>query len=212
MAKHLAEEPRLVAAAQEGDADAFEVLVNQYHRNIYAMVIKITGNPEDTEDVLQDGLLKAYCALKHFRGNSRFYTWLTRIIVNEALMKLRRRRVEKQVSLEAFLHSESETVVREIEDRRSDPENLYAESEREEILHRALEKLSPRLYAAVVSRDVEELSMAETAIKLGLTTTALKSRLVRARSKLRVHVKTIFERGYAGSADGIENHGNPLSG
>jgi RNA polymerase sigma-70 factor, ECF subfamily len=208
MAKHLAEEPSLVAAAQDGDPDAFKVLMDQYYRNIYAIVIKIASNPEDAEDALQEGLLKAHCALKRFHGNSRFYTWLTRITVNEALMKLRRRRVEKQISLEAFLHSEGDTVFREIEDRRSDPEKLHAESELEEILRHALNRLSPRLYAAVVSRDVEELSVAESAPKLGLTTTALKSRLIRARSRLRRQVTTMCQGSSADSYETVESHAN----
>jgi len=89
MPTHLENEPTLVAEARGGSAEAFTTLVKQYDRYIYRLALNITGNQQDAEDVLQETLLKAYTKLDQFHGDSRFYTWLVRIGVNEALMRLR---------------------------------------------------------------------------------------------------------------------------
>src|SRR5215831_5326526 len=90
----------LVQAAQKGDIGAFEQLIKKYDRNVFRIAQHITQNREDAEDVVQDAFLKAYGNLAQFQGQSKFYTWLVRIVVNEALMKLRRRRPERMVSLD----------------------------------------------------------------------------------------------------------------
>src|SRR3970040_310356 len=92
MPTHLENEVTLVAEARAGSNDAFTTLLRQYDRNIYRLALNITGNQEDAEDVMQEAFLKAYTHLDRFQGNSRFYTWLVRIAVNESLMKLRKRR------------------------------------------------------------------------------------------------------------------------
>lgn len=96
MATHLENEAALLAQARLGDGEAFGTLANQYRRHIHRLAFKITGNREDAEDVTQDALLKAYCNLAQFRANSRFYTWLVRITVNQALMRLRKKRSERE--------------------------------------------------------------------------------------------------------------------
>src|SRR5207237_2223379 len=100
MPTHLPNEAALVSAEKAGDTTAFSTLVEQYDRYIYRLALNITGNKEDAEDVLQEALLKAYTRLGQFQGGSRFYTWLVRIAVNEALMKLRKRSPQKEVSLD----------------------------------------------------------------------------------------------------------------
>src|ERR1700681_2666963 len=100
MATHLSGETELVAAARSGDAEAFGLLIGHYYRNVFHLALRITRNHEDAEDVLQEASLKAYRNLKQFQGNSRFYTWLVRITMNEALMKLRKRRSDRQVPLD----------------------------------------------------------------------------------------------------------------
>src|SRR6185437_11904430 len=92
------EELALVEAARQGDVGAFEQLIKRYDRNVFRIAQHITQNREDAEDVVQDAFIKAYTNLKQFQGQSKFYTWLVRIAVNEALMKLRRRRPERTVS------------------------------------------------------------------------------------------------------------------
>src|SRR6201988_3042041 len=94
------DELALVAQAKKGDVSAFEELVKRYDRNVFRIAQHITQNREDAEDVVQDAFLKAYSNLRQFQGQSKFYTWLVRIAVNEALMRLRRRRPERMVSLD----------------------------------------------------------------------------------------------------------------
>ena len=190
MAIHLADEAALVSAAQKGDGEAFSVLVNQYDRNVYRLALRITGNREDAEDSLQDALLKAYCNLKRFQGQSRFYTWLVRITMNEALMRLRRRRSDRQLPLETLHVSEDGVAPRQLEDQSPDPEKLYAEVELHEALDRALESISPRLSYAFLLQSVGDYTVKETAETLGLSVAAVKSRLARARFRLRQRLRT----------------------
>src|SRR6201987_6509482 len=95
----LSDELALVQAAKKGDLEAFSELVNRYDRNVFRIAQHITHNEEDAQDVVQDAFLKAYQNLEQFQGNSKFYTWLVRIAVKEALMNLRRRKTSKTVSL-----------------------------------------------------------------------------------------------------------------
>lgn len=192
MTTHLADELLLVDAAKMGDAEAFSILANQYYRSIYRLALRITGNHEDAEDTSQEALLKAYRNMKVFEGKSRFYTWLVRIVMNEALMKLRKRRSAKIVSLDEVLQLDADTVVfREIEDWKHDPEKQYAEVEFQERLALALDSLGPKLSSAFQLRNVEDLSVKETAETLGLSMSAVKSRLMRARCRLRRRLRRI---------------------
>src|SRR5437016_12704225 len=102
----VSDELTLVQAAKAGDVTAFEELVRRYDRNVFRIAQHITQNREDAEDVVQDAFIKAFSNLKQFQGQSKFYTWLVRIAVNEALMKLRRRRPEGQVSLDEYVKTE----------------------------------------------------------------------------------------------------------
>src|SRR6266478_7163002 len=130
------DEGQLVSAAKAGDISAFEELVNRYERKIFRLGMNITQNREDAEDVMQDAFLKSYQNLDRFQGDSRFYTWLVRIAVNEALMKLRKRR-PNQVSLDEPLAGTDgeDSVFREIEDWGPSPEKKFAQVELNEILN-----------------------------------------------------------------------------
>lgn len=196
MPTHLENEATLVADARAGNAEAFTTLVNQYDRNIYRLALNITGRPEDAEDVLQETFLKAYTNLKQFQGNSRFYTWLVRIAVNESLMKLRKRRSDRTISLdEPIVTDDNELLAQEIEDWGENPEQHYAQRELQEILSEALAGLEPVFRTVVVLRDVENLSTEETAALLNLSVSAVKSRLLRGRLKLRQRLNKYFKRG-----------------
>jgi RNA polymerase sigma-70 factor (ECF subfamily) len=192
MARHLANEAELIAAAQAGNREAFGILMSSCYEPTFRLAIGIMRNREDAEDVLQDAMLKAYCNLKQFQGNSRFYTWIVRITINEALMKIRRRHGEKQVMLDEVIESERGFLRQEIEDWSNYPEKFYAQLELREILHDALTRLSPRLCAAFCLRNVEDLSVKETAAKLGLSTNGVKSRVSRARSRLRKRLRSVL--------------------
>ncbi len=196
MPTHLENEATLVAEARAGSSDAFTTLLNQYDRNIYRLALNITGQQEDAEDVLQETFLKAYRHLDRFQGNSRFYTWLVRIAVNEALMKLRKRRGSREVSLdEPVPGDDGESYPREVEDWGDNPEQRFAKTELEEILHGAIETLEGPFRTVVTLRDIEDLSTEETADMLGLSVPAVKSRLLRGRLRLREKLNKYFRRG-----------------
>ena len=160
------DEAPLVAAAKGGDVSAFEALVNRYERKIFRLSQNITQNREDAEDVMQEAFLKAYEHLPEFQGNSRFYTWLVRIAVNQALMKLRRRR-PNQVSLDEDIQTEDDLLPREVEDWGPTPEERYEQSELQGILSTVVGELEPGFRVVFQLRDVEELSTEETAEVLG---------------------------------------------
>lgn len=184
----------LVARARQGDASAFEQLVQKYERRIFRLAKNITNNDEDAEDVLQETFLKAYSHLDGFQGNSKFYTWLVRIAVNEALMKLRKRRSDKTVSLDEGVDTGEETMVREIAVWEDDPEQKYSQEEIRAILHEAIASLRPAFRTVFILRDIEELSTEETANLLDLSIPAVKSRLLRARLQLRERLTRFFKR------------------
>lgn len=192
MTTHFADEAPLVDAAKTGDREAFAVLASHYYRSIYHLALRITRNHEDAEDSCQEALMKAYCNMRVFQGKSRFYTWLVRIVMNEALMKLRKRRSARQVPLEEILQLDANTVVLgDLEDQHNDPEQRYAEVEFREALASAMDSLGPRLSAAFRLRSIEERSVQETAKMLGVSMSATKSRLMRARCRLRRRLRRI---------------------
>jgi RNA polymerase sigma-70 factor, ECF subfamily len=182
----------LVRAAKAGDISAYEQLVRRYDRNVFRIAQHITHNREDAEDVVQDAFLKAYENLGKFQEQSKFYTWLVRIAVNEALMRLRRRRPERTVSLDEDVRTEDDTVPREVADWSPNPEQLYSQAEMREILQRTIQGLPPGFRTVFVLRDVEGLSTEETAEALDLTIPAVKSRLLRARLQLRERLNKYF--------------------
>src|ERR1700748_2326009 len=131
----------LVNRAREGDVEAFEKLVKQYDRQVFRIAQHITQNREDAEDVVQDAFLKAYEKLDQFQGNSKFYTWLVRIAVNESLMRLRKRRTGKMVSIDDDIETEEGSVPRDLADWSPNPEQNYSQSELAEILRKMIQGL-----------------------------------------------------------------------
>lgn len=188
------DETALLARARAGDSQAFGELVNQYERKIYRLAKHITQNDEDAEDVLQEAFLKAYEHLPGFQGNSKFYTWIVRIAVNEALMKLRKRKGDRTVPLDEPLDTGEEMVKREIAVWEDNPEQRYSREEMQHILDEAVDGLKPDFRTVFVLRDIEELSTEETAETLGISVPAVKSRLLRARLALREKLTRQFKR------------------
>lgn len=131
----VSEEMELVRRAKRGDDSAFEELVRRYDRNVFRIAQHITQNREDAEDVVQDAFLKAYGNLAQFQEQSKFYTWLVRIAVNEALMRLRRRRPERMVSLDEDVKTEDDSLPREVADWSPNPEQMYNQSELLSLIH-----------------------------------------------------------------------------
>ena len=187
------DEGALVAAAKAGEVPAFEELVNRYERRIFRLTMNITQNREDAQDATQDAFLKAYQHLDSFQGGSRFYTWLVRIAVNEALMRLRRRR-PNVVSLDEPTATDEDLMPRQVEDWGPTPEQRYARTEMNSILTSSISDLDPIFRTVFLLRDVEGLSTEETAETLGVSLPAVKSRLLRARLKLRQKLDPYFQR------------------
>jgi len=174
----------LVAAAKRGDRQAFETLVLRHERTVLAVAQRITNNREDAEDVAQESLHKAFVHLGGFQEKSRFSTWLTRIVMNQAFMLIRRRRGAIEVSPESpedSVTSSSEAFV----DQSPDPEESCWRRERQQLLTAAINRLGPRVRRTILLRDIEERSAEETAKILGTSIGAVKARVFQGRRKLR---------------------------
>jgi RNA polymerase sigma-70 factor (ECF subfamily) len=174
----------LIEAVRRGEVAAFEPLVRRHEQKIVRVARRITGNHEDAEDVAQDTLLQAFKHLGSFRGDSRFSTWLTRIAVNMALMKVRSRKIQV-MSLDNGAETGSGQVVREIQDKKPTVEQQCLQQELQFILVEMIGRLGPRYRTVFHLRNMEDLSIAETAEILGLSASVVKSRLMRARLQLR---------------------------
>jgi RNA polymerase sigma factor (sigma-70 family) len=176
---------RLLSAARRGNQAAFGELCSRHAKKILHVTLRITRNYEDAEDALQECFLNAFVHLKEFDGRSQFSTWLTRIAMNAALMKLRRTRLSRETSFETTDDFGKELPHLQIRDHAANPEDRYAEHEKNNLLRQALGTLRPRLRAAVEIRQMQECSMKETAKMLGISEAATKGRLFQARAVLR---------------------------
>jgi RNA polymerase sigma factor (sigma-70 family) len=176
---------QLLSAAKKGDKAAFGQLFERHSKKIFHSTLRITRNREDAEDALQDCFLSGLLHLNDFDGRSQLSTWLTRIAINAALMKLRRHRCSKEVPME-FVDEEGKERPRfQLTDGALNPEDTFIEQERSKILHEALGGLRPRVRAAMEICQLQECSVRETARKLGISTAAAKGRLFHARVALR---------------------------
>ena len=187
------EESADLALARTGDATGFSNLIRRYEGKIFRLAQHITQNREDAEDVLQETFLKAYTHLDQFQGNSKFYTWVVRIAVNQALMKLRKRKTDRTVSMDEGIDTGEDIVTREIATWEPSPEEQYSREELSEILDSAVQSLAPPYRTVFVLRDIEDLSTEETAAALELSIPAVKSRLLRARLQLREKLTKFFK-------------------
>ncbi len=183
-------EEQLVAEAQGGCVDAFQRLVERYESRVFRVAKSVARCHEDAEEIMQDAFVQAYKNLSSFRGDSRFYTWLVRIAINEGLMKMRRRRLP-EISID--LQTEDGYVPCEIEDWGPNPEQRYSQDELRCILETTIAQLSPSYRIVFQLRDVEGLSTEETAQALALTPTTVKTRVRRARLQLRELLNRYFK-------------------
>jgi RND family efflux transporter MFP subunit len=187
----------LIAEAKGGSIAAFEKLVVRYQGRIFRIAQKIARSREDAEEIAQNSFVQAYRNLSNFRGDSRFSTWLTRITVNESLMKIRRRR-QNVISIDDSLETEGCDLAHEIADGGPTPEQRYSQDEVRSILATTIGKLSPQYRQVVQLRDVQGLSIVQTATVLELSLPSVKTRLRRARIQLRNSLSRRF-RSIAGN-------------
>ena len=175
----------LVAAAKMGHRTVFNELHKRHAERMLRVAQRITRHREDAEDAVQESFLSAYLHLKSFDGRARFGTWLTRIAINAALMKVRKNRRSHEVPLENPEESFNSDMKHSLETRGQNPEEICANSERNATLRDAIGKLRPLLRNAVELYQLQELSLHETAKALGISTAATKGRLFYARAALR---------------------------
>jgi RNA polymerase sigma-70 factor (ECF subfamily) len=179
-------------ALHAGDPQEFARLVDAYSGNIYRLAIKMLNQQQDAEDVLQETFLKAYRGIKSFDGRSKISTWLFRIATNEALMVIRRKHPDIVSIDEPVETEEGEQEPLQIIDWCCLPEEELLSEETKEKLDAAVQKLPERLRVVFLLRDINDLSTHETSEILGLTDTAVKTRLSRARLKLREELSVYF--------------------
>ncbi len=199
----------LVHASKNGDVAAFEQLVKRYDRKLLRIAQSVTHNREDSQDAVQEAFLKAYQNLAEFREHSQFSTWLIRITLNQSLMKLRKQRTVREVSLDEDFQGDGDMLPVEVTDWAPNPEQLYWTSELRYILTQTLEALRRSLRAVFVLRDIEGLSIDQTAVVLGLSQAAVKARLWRARLQLREALNKYFMKN--GNSTPVEIHRTRLT-
>jgi RNA polymerase sigma-70 factor, ECF subfamily len=186
-------EPLSLQALQAGDKAEFARLVDLYSNQIYRLAIKILGDPHDAEDVLQETFIKAYRSLPSFEGRSSISTWLYRIAANEALMVVRRRKPEiNMLSSDGDSDEDEVSPPAQIVDWCCLPENELLSSEAKIFLDQAVEKLSTNLRMVFILRDIQGLSIRETADVLKISEMAVKTRLLRARLQLREELSAYY--------------------
>ncbi|MCS7061009.1 MAG: sigma-70 family RNA polymerase sigma factor [Anaerolineae bacterium] len=189
-----------LAALRSGDKTEFARLVDKYSGPIYRLAFKILGDAQDAEDVLQETFLKAFRALRDFEGRSRISTWLYRIAANEAFMALRRRKPDAVSMDEPQSTSDGEQEPVQVVDWCCLPEEELLSAEARDHLDKAIDRLTPALKAVFLLRDIEGMSVRETAEALNLSEAAVKTRLLRARLHLREYLSAYYTERVAAQA------------
>jgi RNA polymerase sigma-70 factor (ECF subfamily) len=182
-----------IEALRVGDRREFARLVDAYSGPLYRLALKMLGNATDAEDALQNTFLKAFQHVDQFEGRSSLSTWLYRIASNEALMQLRKRHPEttfSDISVEDDEEQNYDPV--QLTDWPSLPEEELLSAEARTTLDHAIEHLPEKLRIVFVLRDIEDLSIQETSQVLGLSETAVKTRLLRARLRLREELSSYY--------------------
>jgi RNA polymerase sigma-70 factor (ECF subfamily) len=185
----------LLARLKAGDQSAYAKLVEDNASAIYRLALRMMGNEADAEDVLQETFLSAFKSIDRFEGRSSLSTWLYRIASNAALMRLRRNEPEQVSVDEPVERDDGEMMPRQFFDFCCLPEDDLLREEAREQMKQAIDDLPPTLRSVFVLRDIEGLSTAETAEALDLSESAVKSRLMRARLKLRDELSRYFSQG-----------------
>src|SRR5579863_164305 len=177
-------EEQLIERGLNGDTRALDTLFARNTRALYQTAFRVLGNPEDAEEALQEGLLSAYRNLPRFERRSQFSTWLTRIVINAALMRRRSKRARPAVSLDDCVSEGELPLAERFADDGPNPEQLYAGTELGARMNKKLAEISPLLRTAFWLREIEGLTAEEAAHVLGVSRNTLKARLWRARQEL----------------------------
>jgi RNA polymerase sigma factor (sigma-70 family) len=175
----------LASRAKSGDVDAFVALSKRHANKVFQTTYRVTRNRQDAEDALQDAFLNAFTHIKNFEGRSSFSTWLTRIAINSSLMILRKKRNCYEIPIDGGDDREGNSTTWEPRSPLADPESHYVRGERQDLLRKAIRQLPPIYREVIQLQEVKERSLREIAQSLGITVSAVKSRLARAKNALR---------------------------
>jgi RNA polymerase sigma-70 factor (ECF subfamily) len=189
----VSDEHSLVAKAKSGHDEAFGELYKRHQRRAYRTAVRILRNEHDAEDAVQRAFQRALMNLQRFREDSTFSTWLTRIVINEAIMAVRRRRTRESLHGNSLEGTDRDAAM-EIPGHGPSPEEILCEGERRAALFEAIGQLRKSLRVVVLNRELRGLTSAETARELGLTDAAVKARSLHARRFLRKHLERTFRR------------------
>lgn len=201
------DEYTLLVAAKRGDASAFEMLCKQSANTVFHLGRRILRNNEDAEDVVQETFQQAFIHLKNFNGDSRFSTWVSRIAINAALMKLRKKHHLLNMSLDESTAEQPASRI-DLEDQGLNPEQLFAQIERQKILLEVMKELTPGMRKAIELRELDERSTEETAQIMGISVTAVKGRVFHGRRKLRERLRHYVGLAGTSASDASRTTGN----
>jgi RNA polymerase sigma-70 factor, ECF subfamily len=179
------DEAQMIAAVLAGNSQVFHELIRPYERSVYVMALSLLRNEADAEDAAQEAFLKAYRNLKGFRSEAKFSTWLISIVLNEARSRLRRKSTIKVESLDEPQDEQGHVSPALLRDWREIPSEAVERKEVRGLLQQAINDLPPIYREIFLLRDVEELSIEESATALGISVPAVKVRLHRARMMLQ---------------------------
>ena len=192
-------ESNLLQRAGRGDKEAFYLLVQPCERGLFATAMAILKNPADAEEAAQEAVLKAFMNVGRFRGESKFSTWITQICVNEARLKIRKARKHLYDSIdEPESGEDGEYFPRDFADWREIPSEALQRKELQVALKRALDELPEKYRTVLILRDIQQLSIEETAQVLGLSPANVKTRLLRARLQMRDALAPGLDGSWAG--------------
>lgn len=192
-------EEDLISKSRNGDIAAFEELISRFDRKIYTVAYRFMGNYDDASDVAQEALIRAYQAIKTFRGDSSFYTWLYHIVSNVARDELRKRSRNLTTSIDAPVSNDEGDVVRQMPDRGMTPDRVYEENEFQQYLQDLINDLPEEYRLVLVMREIQDFAYEEIAEQLHCSLGTVKSRLSRARQILRKKITQDRELAEAGT-------------
>ena len=179
-------EIQLIEIVQQGNADAFYELVRPWERSVFMTALSIVRNEADAEEIAQEAVLKAFKNIGRFRGESKFSTWLIQITINEARMKIRKGRAHLYESIdEGQRNDDGEFMPKDFADWREIPSAALETKQLREAIRRALDELPEKYRSVFMLRDVQQMSIQETAEALGISEANVKTRLLRARLRMR---------------------------
>jgi len=199
----------LVDEFKAGRVEAFEEIIARYETKVMNLALRFTRNQEDAEEVMQDVFTTVYRKIEGFRGQSAFSSWLYRIVVNAAFMKLRKRKQSQTVSMDDLAPAVKQYCMERDVVAASHSYNIAVTHELQEVLQRAIDKLPDQYRAVFVLRDVDGLSNQETGRILDLSIPAVKSRLHRSRIMLRKKLQRYYED-FTGNKAVIEENMNDV--